>query len=655
MALLRNTGFESDAAWTLVDGATYVTSPVHSGSRALSIRFVQGTLLPPRRSKYGAARQAITTKTGTRIDLSAWAKPVPGGLSLVALRVENPTGAEPEVVDSLLLKGGDWKLLSGSIVAAGGSVTVEVIAQAGAWFVDDVRAVKPSASWSTPADPRTVPPPVDPQLVAFRAECLGWEREAARLGNVVTVDGIHPERAQYETIMEAWRAIRSRCSPTNPYIIQVAKGFQWPKNAATRGIIQDQCPVIQDHPGGLVIRGSGWETVFWIPEDFRFWLSLPSLGQLHVESARVFIRDCTLGLHNGITRTTTDPGESICPMDYPLVQGFEPAQSVCHAREDRYEEDGWKAYGCAYTVGKCIILSPKYPSKQTAVYAYNCRMYSAYDFCMDDAWGNGSDTTPTEPPMLVVHEKCQIIMRQENEANKILSSNDDGYSTGIQGNALVWCKDCTAEGDTFRSFLYMRAPGWTSQYMRPEPAKYWFENLDWTLSSAAVHMGSGSSFMVVAGSMRPGCTIVFKNCRFRWRSQLLKQAYAEGWPLVGGVPSLWDGRVLYGAGFGVYPATNPGFLGTPPGGTVDMYFRNCVFDVDLTYVHRFVTDHLDPAAKWFLFNVFTSSGRPAATVPWHVTFYVGGCKYRIRGSTEDLSHYVKFDTSHPDNVTFVEE
>ncbi len=655
MALLRNTGFESDAAWTLVDGAAYVTSPVHSGSRALSIRFVQGTLLPPRRSKYGAARQAITTKTGTRIDLSAWAKPVPGGLSLVALRVENPTGAEPEVVDSLLLNGGDWKLLSGSIVAAGGSVTVEVIAQAGAWFVDDVKAVKPAASWSTPADLRTVPPPVDPQLKAFRAECFRWEQEAERLGNVVTVDGQHPEQAQYETFGEAWRAIRGRCSPSNPYIIQVAEGFQWPKNAMIRGIMADQTIWVQNHSGGLVIRGSGPKTVFWIPRDYVYYINPLPASALRLNSGRVFIRDCTLGFGNAETGELDTPWSRPREEDLPLVEHLKPAYSLCSEREDTYETE-WRDYGCRQVSQNCISVSVTIPGMQLGLFAYNCRIYAMYDLCIHGGFRNGAATTPDEPPSLIITESCRLILNNNDVGAHYIRSNDDGYAF-VSGHTLGWVKDCVAEGDTHNRFLHHRSPMQAST-SRDEPVKIWFENLQYVVRTIDANVGNSTLWMF-PGAMRVGDVFVFNRCTFRWTSELLAywRNHPDDVPTGDTYTMVRDGVQLVGGGFGITVA-GPSYSPTQTDGTnVSIYFRNCVFDVDFSHFDWYVKRQTIPAnPKWTLLSVTTEMLHSRADDrDWWVDFYLQDCKIRLRGSPEDKAHYIKFFTSYPDRVTVYEE
>src|SRR5688572_22110393 len=155
---LANPGFESGSLspWTCASGGSVVTSPVHSGSRALA-----GTATD---SATGECSQTVAVSPNTTYALTGWVR---GGYVFLGARGAGVTGTQTWAANA-----GAYQQLSLSVRTGASTTSLTVYVHGwygqGAFYADDVSldsggpTTPPTTAPPTTAPPTTTPPTTNP-------------------------------------------------------------------------------------------------------------------------------------------------------------------------------------------------------------------------------------------------------------------------------------------------------------------------------------------------------------------------------------------------------------------------------------------------------------------------------------------------------------
>lgn len=328
-------------------------------------------------------------------------------------------------------------------------------------------------------------PAVDSDMEAWLNEARGWEELAAFNRKIIRVNAIEPSKADYETFGQAWQAIRSECSPTNPFIIELAAGVHYPYNAEGRGLEDFMHINVDHHPGGLVVRGAGPDTWIIFPSGLT---GVANESEVQIAGGSLYIKDCWIGFSFGQTSASSAQYNEF---ERPKVESFLPAGSVCSARGSTFPDTS-----CIKGTPSAIFVVPGTTGEQSRILIENCIVCSSFDLIVTNRYGiyaPSSTTTPSEPRMLVAFVSCRFYGMSNTTS---ATGQNDGF-TIFSPNTSVLIRNCNFLADWVLRLVWTNFDGIASEGNRgSDPTKIWIEKSHFALRRSTGASGFAPATML---------------------------------------------------------------------------------------------------------------------------------------------------------------
>lgn len=478
-------------------------------------------------------------------------------------------------------------------------------------------------------------PEVPSAVITFRDECFAWESEAERLGNIITINAINPETANFETFGQAWLAHGASVSPSNPYIFEFHGKHNLPVDAISRGIAQYIPVVITNHPGGVVIRSRGQDRTWLInPVDYQDYVSqnISSGSVVKIDGARVFIKDLRLGFGRG-NFSTADTFERDS-----LISIFANGDSTTKSTFCELIDSEFAAFGafCNAGTGTCIRVEQNV-SQVPSLCIVNCYLNNQYDFLICTDHGKGTGMIPSELGALFVIENCRIYAAGDNYSIKYtITDNSDGLAP-ITAGATWLMRHCEFRAGAFARFMFARGPLVTAGFFNPSASsKVFIQDCDFVYESSVL---TGYPMIVTFNQSCPNNIYVIQRCSVRLlRDQLDKMFALSSPPYVIGTNARYgpSGQYVIGALAGMIPS------GTTDYFPITMYIVDCYFLLDFRGWAQLLDDNPDIESlgkKFYGFMVSDDYFLPLAGDYSQLRLYVINTQVEVRGSARERALY----------------